>query len=122
MGRPCSSSRLPKTRTTVLRLVGLNIGLRTKGMDCPGPELDVACCRRRTYAGRLGARALLRGTKVIGLSDRVELVELRNIPQGRTPTKDEIAMSAPVTIAAAYVVLGASEPFVAVSRSRDEMD
>lgn len=56
-----------------------------------------------------------RGASVIGLSNRVALTEFRNIPQGRRPTRDEIAVSAPGTIAAANVVPETGKPFVAVS-------
>ena len=56
-----------------------------------------------------------RGACVVQLSDRVTLVPFRNIPLGRRPAPDEIAVSAPGTLAAARVVPEVGHPFVAVS-------
>ena len=42
----------------------------------------------------------VRSTTVLRLSDRVKLLKLKSIQQGRRPGRDEIAVSAPGTVAA----------------------
>ena len=56
-----------------------------------------------------------RGAAVIRLSQRVALSEYRNTPLGRRPASDEVAVSAPGTIAAARIVPETGKPFVVVS-------
>ena len=112
-----SNTRREQAVTTVLRLVSWNIGLRTKAMDVLSESnFDVALLQESQLPPDSWERDhYSRGATVIRLSGRVELTELRSILQGRRPTSDEIAVSAPGTIAAAHIVPEAGEPFVAVS-------
>ena len=103
--------------TSVLSLVSWNIGLRSKAMEALGESnFDIALLQEaRLPPDGWESSHYDRGARVIRLSDRVELTELRNIPQCRRPDPDEIAVSAPGTIAAARVVPKTGEPFIAVS-------
>ena len=56
-----------------------------------------------------------RGATIAKLSDRVELEELKSIPRGRRPERDEFTISAPGTLAAAHVIPAIGAPFVVVS-------
>lgn len=103
--------------TSALRMVSWNISLRTKAIESLGESnFDIALLQEtRLPPDGWESEHYDRGARVVRLSDRVELAELRNIPQGRRPEPDEIAVSAPGTIAAARVVPQTGEPFVAVS-------
>ena len=102
---------------TTLRLISWNIGLRTKAMEVLRESgCDVALLQASHLLPDNWEREhYSRGAKVIRLSERVEIMELRNVPQGRRPAADEIAVSAPGTIAAAHIVPETGDPFVAVS-------
>ena len=102
---------------TTLHLVSWNIGLREPAMSLlTGSAYDVALLQEAPLPPDSWEREHYdRGAKVIGLSDRVEATELRSIPQGRRSTSDEIAVSAPGTLAAARVKPDTGAPFVAVS-------
>ena len=103
--------------TTILRLVSWNIGLRDAAMGVlKGSAYDVALLQEaRLPPDGWEGEHYDRGAFVIRLSDRVELNDLRSIPQGRRPEPDEIAISAPGTIAAARIVPETGKPFLAVS-------
>ena len=101
----------------MLRLVSWNIGLRTEAMRVlRESNADVALLQEvRLPPDGWEGEHYNRGASVVLLSDRVTLVPFRNIPQGRRPAADEIAVSAPGTLAAARVVPEVGSPFVAVS-------
>ncbi|MYD98698.1 MAG: endonuclease/exonuclease/phosphatase family protein [Gammaproteobacteria bacterium] len=101
----------------MLRLVSWNIGLRTEAIRAlRKSNVDVALLQEVRVSPEAWEREHYdRGAGVVRLSDRVTLVPFRNIPQGRRPASDEIAVSAPGTLAAAQVVPGVGHPFVAVS-------
>ena len=56
-----------------------------------------------------------RGADVLNLSDTAEVIKLTNIRHSRRPNHDEIAISAPGTIAVARVIPRDGEPFLVVS-------
>lgn len=100
-----------------VRLVSWNIGRRTSAMELlKESDWDAALLQEVPLPPDSWEHEHYdRGASVVRLSDRLEFMELRNIAQGRRPEPDEIAVSAPGTIAAAYVIPRTGEPFVAVS-------
>ena len=102
---------------TELHVVSWNIGLRDAAMQVlKGSGYDVALLQETRLPEDTWERAHYdRGTTVLGLSARVKLLKLKSIPQGRRPGQDEIAVSAPGTIAAAHIIPETGEPFIAVS-------
>ena len=103
---------------TVLHLVSWNIRLRKeKAIEVLTPSrFDVALLQEVPLQPDSWEREHYdRGAEVRQLSERVDLIGLTNIPQGRAPTKDELVISAPGTIAAAYVFPESGERFIAIS-------
>ena len=102
---------------TELHVVSWNIGLRDAPMrTLRGSGYDVALLQETRLPEDTWEREHYdRGTAVLGLSARVKLLKLRSIPQGRRPGRDEVAVSAPGTIAAAHIIPETGEPFIAVS-------
>ena len=102
---------------TALRIVSWNIGLRKAAFELlHASDCDIALLQEVQLPPDSWERALYsRGADVVRLSERAELVRLTRIPQGRTPSHDEIAVSAPGTIAAAHVRPATGRPFIAVS-------
>ena len=103
--------------STALRLVSWNVGLRTEAVRVlRESNVDVALLQEvRLATDAWEQEHYDRGARVVQFSNRVTLIPFRTIPQGRRPAADEIAVSAPGTLAAARVVPEAGNPFVAVS-------
>ena len=89
-----------------LRIVSWNIGLRRAAIDLlKESHFDVALIQEARLPPDSWERALYsRGADVVQLSDRAELLKLTPTPQGRSPAPDQIAVSAPGIIAAAYIL------------------
>ena len=100
-----------------LRVVSWNIGKRKAPLALlEGSDYDLALLQEVDLAPDSWEREhYSRGADVVRLSERVEVAKLRSIPQGRVPAPDEIAVSAPGTVAAARIVPASGEPFIAVS-------
>ena len=100
-----------------VRLVSWNIGKRKKPLQTlEGFDYDVALLQEFPFPEESWEREHYdRGAKVLQLSNRVELCELRNIPPGKKPGQGELTVSAPGIIAAAYITSKSIEPFIAVS-------
>ena len=104
-------------RVTVLHIVSWNIGLRRAAIDLLGEShYDIALLQEAHLPSNgWELSSYSRGADVVKLSERAEVRNLARIPQGRPPTRDEISVSAPGTVAAAHVLPRGGEPFVAVS-------
>ncbi len=102
---------------TVLRIVSWNIARRKAAFDSlRDSEFDIALLQEAWLPEDSWEREHYdRGADVVNLSDRVEVSNFTNIPQGCQPNRDEIAVSAPGIIAAARVTPKNKEPFIAVS-------
>ncbi len=76
---------------------------------------DVALIRKaRLYGDSWEREHDNRGARICRLSNQVDVVGFRNIPQGRGPGPDEIAVSAVGTIAAARIIPENGLPFTAI--------
>ena len=100
-----------------LHIVSWNIGLRKAALDVLNESsYDVALLQEAPLPSDSWERgSYSRGADVVQISGRAGVLKLKNIRQGGTPTPDEIAISAAGTIAAAHVLPGKGEPFIAVS-------
>ena len=100
-----------------VRLVSWNIAKREQPLRVlEESDYDVALIQEFPFPEESWGRELYdRGAKVLKLSDRVGFHELRTIPPGRKHGPDELTVSAPGIIAAAYITPKQIEPFIAVS-------
>lgn len=101
----------------VLHLVSWNVALREAALIVLNESnYDLALLQEAPLAPDSWERALYsRGADVVQLSERAKISKLKNVRHGGTPTQDQIAVSAPGTIAAAHVLPNEGEPFIAVS-------
>lgn len=102
---------------SAVRLVSWNIAKRERPLKVlEKSDYDVALIQEFPFPEKSWERKLYdRGAKVLKLSDRVGFHELRTIPPGRKHGEDELTVSAPGIIAAAYITPEHIEPFIAVS-------
>ncbi len=56
-----------------------------------------------------------RGARICRLSNQVDVIGFRNIPQGRRPVPDEFAVGAVGTVASAWIIPEDGLPFTAIS-------
>ena len=83
--------------TQVLHLVSWNIALRKAALSAlQRSDYDVALLQEAPLPEDSWERKhYSRGAKVVGLSKRVDLIELRSIPLGPKPTPNDFVVSAP---------------------------
>ena len=103
--------------TAVIRVLCWNIGLREKPMQVlTDSGCDVALIQEAPPCGDSWEREHYdRGARICRLSNRADVIEFRNIPQGRKPGPNEFAVSAAGTIAAARISPEDGLPFIAIS-------
>ena len=105
--------------TAVIRVLCWNIGFREEPMQVlTDSGCDVALIQEaRLYGDSWEREHYNRGARICGLSNRVDVIGFRNIPQGRRPGPDEFAVSAAGTVAAARIIpeSGLGLPFIAIS-------
>ena len=103
--------------TQIVRLVSWNIALRKTALKAlQGSDYDVALLQEvpvpeGTWEGKHYSRC----ARVVGLSNRADIIEFRNVSPGTAPESNDFVVSAPGTIAAARVVPSEGTPFTAVS-------
>ena len=100
-----------------LNIVSWNIGRRQAAIDLlERSNYDIALLQEVRLPPDSWERAHYdRGADVIQLSERAEVSPLSRIPWGRAPEPDELAVSAPGTIAGAHIRPRTGRPFIAVS-------
>lgn len=108
---------------STVRLVSWNIAKHKQPLEAlERSDYDVALVQEFPFPeGSWELEWYDRGAKVLKLSDRVGFCELQSIPFGRKrsrdekPSRDELTVSAPGIIAAAYITPKHIKPFIAVS-------
>ena len=100
-----------------VRLISWNIAKRKQPLKVlENSDYDIALVQEFPFPeGSWELELYDRGAKVLQLSDRIGFCELRSIPPGRKPGRDELTVSAPGIIAAAFITPENIEPFIAVS-------
>ena len=103
--------------TAVIRVLCWNIGFREEPMQVlTDSGCDVALIQEaRLYGDSWEREHCDRGARICRLSNRVDVIEFRNIPQGRKPGPAEFAVSAAGTVAAARIIPENGPPFIAIS-------
>ena len=103
--------------TAVIRVLCWNIGFREEPMQIMTDSgCDVALIQEaRLYGDSWEREHYDRGARIYRLSNRVDVIGFRNIPQGRRPGPAEFTVSAAGTVAAARIIPENGLPFIAIS-------
>ena len=104
---------------TVLHIVSWNIGRRKAPLNMlTDTNFDVALLQETRLPEESWQRIHYdRGAEIVNLSERARVDKFTSIPHGSRyrPKRDEMAVSAPGTIAAARVIPSSGTPFIVVS-------
>ena len=94
---PATTNLVERRVAQVLHLVSWNIALRKAALNAlQCSNYDVALLQESSLReGSWERKHYSRGAKVVRLSNRVELIELRSIPLGPIPESNEFVVSAP---------------------------